>query len=413
MHGYNQLNIFAEQDGSDYIGRIKSSINLAVRNETDDYLLNVNEENYLDHIVERFTIEPLDIHSGQLYASTYEASIPAERFPSHFYVREGQSYNKDIIKYHIPFSGNKELLRCIPNPRIMWSMPVSIENNEISFEIINFSNNPDQIKNEADGNVRNIMTNYEHLCKQIEAFNNQIRNEAKKSFDSRKQHLLNKSDLLSSLGVPVKKKDSVSETFAVPTVKAKPRITVKKPEVKEKGFTPEPTLDETTYQNILKVIHDVGKQFERLPSTYAGMGEEQLRDHMLLILEPNFEGSATGETFNKSGKTDILLRHEGNNVFIAECKFWHGEKGYLSTIDQLLGYLTWRYSKAAVVIFVENKDFSNVLSTVKEATPRHNNYLRSYGEHDETWLNYGFHIQGDENREVKLAVMLFHTPINS
>lgn len=82
---------------------------------------------------------------------------------------------------------------------------------------------------------------------------------------------------------------------------------------------------------------------------------------MLLILEPNFEGSATGETFNKTGKTDILLRHEGNQCVIAELKFWHGQKGFLDTITQLLGYLTRRDSKAAVAMFVKNKNFSSVL----------------------------------------------------
>lgn len=192
--------------------------------------------------------------------------------------------------------------------------------------------------------------------------------------------------------------------------KVRPKIIVEKPTVREKGFKPEPTLNDGIYSDILRIIHDVGKQFERLPATYTGKNEEQLRDHILLILEPNFEGSATGETFNKTGKTDILLRYEGSNVFIAECKFWRGEKAYIATIDQLLGYLTWRDSKAAIVLFVSNKDFTSVLNTVKEVTPKHRNFLRSYGEYDETWLRYGIHLDGDPNRELKLAVMLFHIP---
>ena len=77
--------------------------------------------------------------------------------------------------------------------------------------------------------------------------------------------------------------------------------------------------------------------------------QRTFRDHLLLYLEPRYEGSATGETFNSTGKTDILIRHENSNAFIAECKFWTGQKGYLETITQLLGYLTWRDSKAAVV----------------------------------------------------------------
>ena len=131
---------------------------------------------------------------------------------------------------------------------------------------------------------------------------------------------------------------------------------------------------------------------------------------MLLILEPNFEGAATGETFNKSGKTDILLRHEGKNVFIAELKYWHGKKGFLETISQLLGYLTWRDSKAAVVMFVRNKDFMAVLETAKDSISEHEYYLGFVNEQEEGWYSYRFHLNGDKNREVKLAVMLFHIP---
>jgi hypothetical protein len=84
------------------------------------------------------------------------------------------------------------------------------------------------------------------------------------------------------------------------------------------------------------------------------MEEEHLRDHILMVLDPNFEyGSATGETFNKKGKTDILLRHDSSVAFVAECKFWGGEKVFHKTIDQLLNYLTWRDSKTAVIIFVQ------------------------------------------------------------
>jgi len=178
----------------------------------------------------------------------------------------------------------------------------------------------------------------------------------------------------------------------------------------EKGFKPVPILNDVIYQDILKLINDVGKEFERLPSTYSDKDEETLRDHILLMLEPNFEGAATGETFNQSGKTDILLRHDGSNIFVAECKFWGGEKAYLSTIDQLLGYLTWRDSKTAVILFVRNKDFSSVLTTIDEVTPKHNNYLKKLEQSDETWTNWLLHIPGDRNRAVYIAVMAYHIP---
>ena len=158
------------------------------------------------------------------------------------------------------------------------------------------------------------------------------------------------------------------------------------------------------------MIHNAGKQFERQPSTYADKEEEHLRDNILVVLEPNFEGSATGETFNKKGKTDILLRHEGSNVFIAECKFWKGKVSFLKTITQLLSYLTWRDSKAAVIMFVQNKNFTSVLETAISAISEHSNYVDFKNSTEETWHNYKFHLNDDPNRHLNLAVMLYHIP---
>lgn len=161
----------------------------------------------------------------------------------------------------------------------------------------------------------------------------------------------------------------------------------------------------------MKLINDVGKNFERMPSLYKGKGEEDLRDHILMTLDPNFVlGSASGETFNKSGKTDIQLRYDSSVVFIAECKFWGGEKQYFATIDQLLSYLTWRDTKASVIIFVKQKDFSSILGKVKDETNRHSNYLGYLNNPDENWFNFRFHLNGDKNREIKLAVQLYHLP---
>lgn len=130
-----------------------------------------------------------------------------------------------------------------------------------------------------------------------------------------------------------------------------------------------------------------------------------------MTLDPNFEyGSVTGETFNKTGKTDIQLRHDSSVVFIAECKFWTGEKGFLRTIDQLLNYLTWRDTKTSVIMFVRQKDFSSILDKVENITKTHSNYIAFVSKSDENWFNYRFHLKGDKNREVKLAVQLFHIP---
>src|SRR4051812_36059690 len=112
-----------------------------------------------------------------------------------------------------------------------------------------------------------------------------------------------------------------------------------------------------------------------------------------------------------TGKTDILIRFEKHYVFVAECKIWKGPKNYLETIDQLFGYLGSLDSKAAMELFEGNKDFSSVLEVIATTTPKHPNYLSFVSKQQETWFNYRLHLNGDKNREVKVAVQLFHLPI--
>jgi hypothetical protein len=140
------------------------------------------------------------------------------------------------------------------------------------------------------------------------------------------------------------------------------------------------------------------------------MGEEDLRSHFLVQLNGAFKGQATGETFNFQGKTDILMRFEGKNVFIAECKFWKGEKSFLETLDQLLSYLSWRDTKAAVLIFNRNADFSAVLAKIRETAPKHPLFKRDGGASGASAFRYVFAQPNDRNREIILTVLAFDIP---
>jgi hypothetical protein len=95
-------------------------------------------------------------------------------------------------------------------------------------------------------------------------------------------------------------------------------------------------------------------------------------------LNGHFEGSATGETFNYDGKTDILIRERGRNVFIAECKFWDGPASLTRTIDQILGYSSWRDTKTAIVLFNRNKNLTEVLAKIPPTVANHPTFRRDY-----------------------------------
>lgn len=178
-------------------------------------------------------------------------------------------------------------------------------------------------------------------------------------------------ETMSKLGVQVRKKAGAVEPV---DVKVKREIRL----LREKPARPaDPALDPESVRQIVGLIDQSGKGFETTPSAYASLGEEQLRDiilgHLNVVFGP---AAATGESFSKSGKTDIFLRVRKGVVLIAECKFWDGAKQYGETIDQLFGYLTWRQTTGILVTFSRRKGLTNVIESAKKATADHQSFSR-------------------------------------
>jgi hypothetical protein len=182
---------------------------------------------------------------------------------------------------------------------------------------------------------------------------------------------------------------------------------VKPPAGEIKPYVPEYAIEEEEYKHILKVMGDMALTMERSPRTFAKLREEEIRDFFLLVLNGHYEGSATGETFNGVGKTDILIREGNRNVFFGECKKWRGRKVVLDAINQLLGYLSWRDTKAALVIFSRNKDFTGVLNSIKTTIEDHPHKKRGPNSEGETRFRYVFGNPDDHNREIIVTVMAF------
>ncbi|MCB7160041.1 MULTISPECIES: hypothetical protein [Bacillus subtilis group] len=400
---FNSISFF------DYSRNLLKDVEHEISIEEENYILNVGQEQYIEHLFDKFRLEPLKILEEDISQEVIEESVSNQDTLSPLSLPGVFGATKqEVVLFYIPVYGDIELLKIQPSTYTFSPPRAAIKQNELIYKVILFNRSGEyalQQLNIFKTDVNQMMNN---LNKDIIEYNEKVANKIRNVFLARKNKILERHNLAASLNIPFKKRESVPQTFAISTPKIKRKITIK-PQVGLQPFEPDPTLDESTYYDILKIINDMGKAFERNPSVYSNKGEEDLRDHFLMQLEPNYEGSATGETFNKKGKTDILLRHDGNNAFVGECKFWKGEKSFLSTIDQLLGYLTWRDSKTAVIMFVKNKDFTQTLNVAKSAIKNHKNYVRFNGEKDETWLNYTFNLPGDPNKEIQLALMMYHT----
>jgi hypothetical protein len=72
--------------------------------------------------------------------------------------------------------------------------------------------------------------------------------------------------------------------------------------------------------------------------------------------------------------------------------------------------LGWRDTKAAVLIFNRNTNFSAVLNKVASAVPKHPQCKRDRGRSDESTFRYVFARSDDVDREITLTVLAFDIP---
>jgi hypothetical protein len=152
---------------------------------------------------------------------------------------------------------------------------------------------------------------------------------------------------------------------------------------------------------------------ERTPSVFVNMDEEGIRVHFLVQLNGQYEGQATGETFNGAGKTDILVRVGDRNIFIAECKSWDGPKSLRDAIDQFLGYATWRDSKMAIFLFNRTRQLSMVLARVPEVVGDHPAFVRRENYAAQTGFRFVLKRLDDPARELLLSVLVFEVPADA
>jgi hypothetical protein len=138
------------------------------------------------------------------------------------------------------------------------------------------------------------------------------------------------------------------------------------------------------------------------------MPEPVLREILLIVLNNQF-GPSGGEMFSRRGKTDVAIWHETGAVFIAECKFWTGDKDFAKAIEQLLGYLVWRDTKSALVVFVRQKNVSDIRESAQETLRAHPLYKRQATDVSGCPV-FVLHHEGDVNREIAVALVVVAVP---
>jgi len=385
-----------------------------IKSEIENYgkkLLNVNEEELVRYLINKYKKDPPVLKEKEKYiCHDQECDIDISNDPLRKISDRSRPFHIKgvLITIAIPFDGDPNLFYYKPSEYTYNPPEGEVIGQEVRLTYKTAEYDKEALEKSITNDINCILKYLKWVHKDIMHYNESLKPFIRKVIRNRKEKLQKDMELVTSLGIPIKKREGMPKTYAVPEIRRKPRIS--KPQPPETALSPEPALDIHEYDNILNIIRSMALVIEKSPSAFSTMKEEDLRNHFLVQLNAQYEGMATGETFNYEGKTDILIKYKGKNVFIAECKFWDGEKSLLSAIDQLLNYTCWRDTKTAILLFCKRKNFSEILNKIPDVVKSHPCCKNGFEIKGETEFRFLFHHRDDPDRELILTVMAYHVP---
>ncbi|WP_406736657.1 hypothetical protein [Thioclava sp. GXIMD4215] len=377
-----------------------------------DELLNISTTDLARYYVDEYTFEVPVIHADELVVDQRETKIDVSQDRDRMFHDRSRPFHitGTTIDVEVPFTGNKVGFDIQPSTLNFNNPRARVREGIIEFSVTGTDLSAERVKEEIQRVLDSINTHLGWLANDAKGYNAGLENLATQTIERRKEKLLKDKSLVAGLGFKMKERPGAKETFAAPKVRRNIRPRTPKPTASRVAYNPEPILTGDDYEHILSVLANMVRVMEQSPGAFREIDEESLRTHFLMQLNGHFSGDATGETFNYEGKTDILIKVDGRNIFIGECKFWTGEKGYLETLDQVLSYLSWRDTKAAVLIFSRNKDFTGVLEKIEEGTHKHSNCKKLVKKRNESSWTYLFGHKDDANREISITVQAYNVP---
>jgi hypothetical protein len=376
-----------------------------VRGLSDDMLLSLNDEEFIEAQVEEHHVEvPVLDYDAEGIISYATGDIEVRDYG------ESKTVRGALVKFTVPFNGTKDVFHWQADS-VSYNPPDGqLFNNTVWFTIAKGSLGGTEIarvfsgwRDEAEKQLNWHRGGWAN-------FDDEVRQTAKSTISNCRARAIELRDAANEaaalLGLRVRVREDDPQTFVAPAIRKK--IEVSLPRTSQKKVSPpDPSLARKIYDDIVRVLVGAGTTLERSGAALRSQDEETLRDILMLPLNSHFEGLTHGEAFNKEGKTDIIVRFEQATLFVAECKVWGGPKVLSDAIDQLFKYLTWKDSKAAIIVFNRNVDFTNVLAKCLEAAKAHPQFGGLVGELSENVWELQFKLPSDAKRLITVTLMAF------
>lgn len=386
-----------------------ASVKQSVEDLDADFLLASSTEDLAATIIGDFDLAPPELlwdQAEELPIAEAKADISHDYRYNVFDRTKPTMVPASRITIAVPVIGDVKMLGGKPNPWLDGVAPeAAVVGTELHVSHVFVKPDKQAIKVWWEREKQEITNQVSSIQSGIRPWREGLPDLVKRLVDSRRARLLGDRGLQGSLGLKVRVRDAGPRP--VPVKRKKIATTRARKRANQPKFLPEPELEEQTYREVLDIICSFGRGLERSPRVAQKYNEEELRDQIIMQLNGHFEGEAGGELFNGAGKTDILIRQDDRNVFIGECKFWEGQKKFTDAVDQLGGYMVWRDTKAAIILFIKQQNPSVAMERARDAVLAHPQYKRigPPSPDPSAYTTYILQHSDDNQREIHLALV--------
>jgi len=403
---------FREGDTSTSFRNLLEKVTQEIQGLENEYVLKASPVELEQYYLNKVKIEPINLQSADYYIENQKGTkidVNGD-FLRAVSIGERAGVQGTRLDIAIPYEGDSLLWKLRPSTFSYSPYPeLEVRDDVIVFAVVFPDDSADtvRLKSEIDNAIGSLSSAVQNILRDVEGHNSTAEQRIRSALQAKRKLADSATEAVMALGIPMKRRDK-PETFTIPT-KRRPSP-VSRPKVPSQSYKPDPALDEAEYQHILNVMRSMSSVIERSPAAFSTLDEEAIRTHFLFQLNGHYEGGATGETFNASGKTDILIRVGDKNVFISECKFWRGPKAFKDAVDQLMGYLSWRDSKCALLIFNKTKNSSDVRKKMHEAMEGQSAHRRTVHHDPDGDSRYIFVKKTDPGKEIIITTQLYDVP---
>lgn len=377
------MNLFERGDMTASLRFTTDEIKKEIDKLTNELICSTDLDDLEEYYVAKYQIEEIDLLEDSITKELSEIKIKS---CNHFYCGGYRDFEPKYymidgyrVTFTIPFDGDKNLLDLRPSSFYMQSFPVDrvvapMENDfgkiiySLEFskkELQDKENSNDFVQKKFDKEMKTYFSTIDTINQEVKKYNATLPKTIKQYLNQRLQKANDYLQMRERLELPLKLKENAPNTTPILLKKKKKKEAVFP---NRKAPEKEYEISNADYENIKNIILLACTSMEKSARTFTKLLEEELRDVILSNLNTHYQGTASGETFNKVGKTDIYIPFENKAAYIAECKVWHGNKKFIEAIDQLCGYTTWRDTKTSLVIFnKDNKNFGALLDSVNNS----------------------------------------------